>query len=308
MKILIAEDDLLTQKILEKNITQWGHEVVVTQNGQDAWQVLQQDGLRIALLDWMMPKIDGVELCKKIRQKKDSKYTYIILLTARCYRDDVIRGLSAGADDYMTKPLNFMELKARLQTGLRIIELEDKLLKTQKRIIEVASRDSLTNLWNRASILEFLGEELEQSLREKSPLCAIMMDVDHFKKVNDLYGHLVGDVVLTEIAACIKRSIRRHDKLGRYGGDEILIVLPHSGLNKIRKIAEQLRLAIAKRKIKTASGALSVTISLGCASSESFPRPSVDSLIRASDRALYKAKGQGRNRTVIHKEKILRQG
>jgi diguanylate cyclase (GGDEF)-like protein len=308
MKVLIAEDDLITQKTFEKNINEWGYEVVTARNGQDAWQALQQDGLRIAILDWMMPKIDGVELCKKVRQRKDSKYVYIILLTARGYQDDVIEGLSAGADDYMTKPVNFMELKARLQTGMRIIELEDKLIASQKKTKEFASYDSLTNLWNRASILEFLDEEFEQSLREKKPICSIMVDVDHFKKVNDLYGHLVGDVVLAKIASRLRRSIRRHDKLGRYGGDEILVVLPHSGLNKLREIAERLRLAVAKKKIKTTSGTLSVTISLGCASSESFPRPSVDSLIRASDRALYKAKGQGRDRAVVHKEKSLKKG
>jgi two-component system cell cycle response regulator len=295
MQILIADDDPVSGKILEKNLHKWGYKTLLANNGHEAWQALQKPGLRLALLDWMMPKITGLKLCQRIRRISKPNYTYIILLTAKDGLPDIIKGLEAGADDYMTKPVNFMELHARLQTGRRIIQLEDHLLKTQKRLYELSTRDNLTALWNRATILRFLQEELEQGAREKSPTSTIMLDVDLFKIVNDTYGHLAGDAVLRGIAAGLTKNVRLYDKIGRYGGDEIFIVLPNCGLNNVAKIAERLRLACARNKIKVPGGRISVTLSLGCASSEARDRPSVDQMIFACDRALYQAKHLGRN-------------
>jgi len=295
MQILIADDDPVTGRMLEKNLNKWGYKTLLANNGHEAWQALQKPGLRLALLDWMMPKITGLELCQRIRKISKPNYTYIILLTAKDERQDIIKGLEAGADDYMTKPVNFLELHARLQTGRRIIGLEDHLLKTQKRLYVLSTRDNLTSLWNRATILRFLDEELEQGVRQKTPIGAIMLDVDLFKKINDTHGHLAGDGVLRGIATCLTENIRLYDKIGRYGGDEILIILPNCSLKNVAKIAERLRSACAKNKISIFGKRLSATLSLGCVSSETMDRPSVDRMIFACDRALYQAKQEGRN-------------
>jgi len=301
MKVLIAEDDIISLKLLERNIKKWDYEAVSKRNGEEAWKAIRQDDLQLVILDWMMPEMNGIELCKKIRQEKKSKYIYIILLTSRDRQQDMIEGLSAGADDYMIKPVNLLELRARLQKGKRIIELEDSLLESHKRLTELASRDSLTNLWNRATILKFLEEELEQSSRANYPSSVIMVDIDYFKKINDTYGHCIGDIVLTKVASRLKKSVRIYDRVGRYGGDEMLIILPNCGSNEVGPIAERLCLSISKRKMKTSAGFLAVTITLGCASTESFSEPSVDGLIQASDKALYKGKNQGRNRVAVAK-------
>jgi diguanylate cyclase (GGDEF)-like protein len=297
--ILIAEDDLISCRILDKNLKNWGYTTILAKNGKDAWKSLQDPGLRLALLDWMMPEIDGLELCKKIRLENKPNYTYIILLTARDNPQDIINGLEAGADDYMTKPVNFLELRARLQTGQRIIQLEDKLLETQKQLYNLATKDSLTMLWNRASILKFLEEELDHGARDEYPTSVIMLDIDNFKKINDEFGHLAGDRVLQAVTACLRANVRPYDKVGRYGGDEMLIVLPNCSLFCVAKVAERLRHSCAKNKFKVGGSIVSITLSLGCTSSERHARPTVDRLIRISDKALYKAKRTGRNRVAL---------
>ncbi|MGB8952400.1 MAG: diguanylate cyclase [Candidatus Aminicenantales bacterium] len=299
MKVLLAEDDVISCKILERNINKWGYEVAITQNGKEAWKALQNHSLRLAIVDWMMPEMDGVELCQKIRQAQKPKYTYIILLTARDNQQDIIEGLQAGADDYMTKPVNFLELKARLQTGRRIIELEDKLLESQGKLYELATQDSLTGLWNRATIMQFLQEELEHSSREDYAVSIILLDIDFFKKINDTHGHHTGDLVLKKATSCLKKHVRPYDRIGRYGGDEMLIVLPHCSKKNVARIAERLRYQCSKANVRTTKGPLSLTLSLGCASSEDFVHPTVHSLILAGDNALYKAKNQGRNCVAI---------
>lgn len=298
IKVLIAEDDRVCSRILDKRLRQWGYQTLLAKNGNEAWRALQKPGQRVALLDWMMPKIAGVELCRRIRQISKPNYTYIILLTSKDQTQDVIKGLQAGADDYMTKPVNFLELHARLQTGRRIIQLEDHLLETQKRLYELSTRDNLTALWNRATILQFLEEELAQGAREKSPTSAIMLDVDEFKMINDSFGHLAGDSVLRSVADSLTGNVRIYDKIGRYGGDEFLAVLPNCSIRNVLKIAERLRAACAKKKIRVPGGSISVTISLGCSSSEPKDLLSADRLIWDCDRALYQAKRWGRNRVA----------
>jgi len=301
MTVLVADDDVLAAKVLEKTLKKWGYDVVRAKNGEEAWDQIEKKNLRLAILDWMMPKMDGVQLCRKVRRKKGTTYTYIILLTARDYFEDIIRGLSAGADDYMTKPFNLLELKARLQTGLRILELEDKLLESRRELKEMAAHDSLTGLWNRSSILEFLEDELEKTRRERGAISVIMIDVDHFKRINDTFGHAVGDQVLNQIANCLKTNIRRYNKIGRYGGDEMVVVLPDCQRDHLDKIAERLRASVSRRRFKTDSGTLKVTISCGGASSDCFSHPALRQLLQASDRALYEAKAKGRNIVVMFK-------
>ncbi len=304
MKILIAEDDRISSRILEKNLTDWGYQAVLARSGEEAWSSLRDADLRMAILDWMMPGMDGIEICRKTRRRKKYKYTYIILLSAKDRKQDIIAGLSSGADDYMTKPVNFLELKARLQTGRRIVDLEDKLLLIQNQLKDLASRDSLTKLWNRAEISKFLQEELERGQREQKPTGVIMVDIDYFKKINDFYGHHIGDKAILFIVSRLKRNMRKSDKIGRYGGDEIIIVIPNCGIHDITIVAERLRAAIARRGIKTEADTIPLTISVGCVSSASSPLPTAERLIKQSDEALLKAKNRGRNCVYVHESSI----
>jgi len=247
LKVLIAEDNIILCRSLARNISNWGYEVVTAQNGSEAWSHILKDNIRLAILDWMMPEIDGIELCTKIRNelnKTKPEYVYIILLTGKNQQEDIIKGLSSGADDYMIKPANLLELKVRLMNGSRIINLEDKS-------IQLATTDSLTDIWNRRKIFEFLEEELNRGSREHINIGTLMIDLDNFKQINDNFGHGVGDKVLSEVAFRLKHSLRRYDKIGRYGGDEMLIVLPNCDQNNLTIIAERLRKVICNKKIKT---------------------------------------------------------
>jgi len=295
MKILIAEDDIISCRALEKNLQDWDYEVIVTKNGEEAWDIIKLGGIRLAILDWTMPKMDGLELCHKIRheyQQEKSEYIYIILLTGRDLQEDIITGLSAGADDYMTKPFSYHELKVRIHNGVRIIALEDSRLK-------MANTDSLTQLWNRKKIMEILEEELNRNYREEKSVGVVMLDIDYFKKINDTHGHVAGDKVLIEVAFRLKKALRNYDKIGRYGGDELLIVLPNCDKIYVHSIGERLRKAICTEKIETGAGALTASISIGISvSTISSKKPATD-LIKESDQALYQAKEGGRNRVYV---------
>jgi diguanylate cyclase (GGDEF)-like protein len=299
IKLLIAEDDLVSMKILEKHAKTWGFDVYTANNGKKAWNTFQKENTQIAILDWMMPRMSGIELCEHIRQKTSEEYAYIILLTSRKNQNDVITGLIAGADDYITKPFNIPELKVRLKIGSRIIKLQQQLLESKRKIQEIAIHDGLTTLLNRAEIVRILSEAFEQARREKKPLGAIMLDIDHFKKINDNFGHQTGDSVLTKIAIRLKENIRPYDKIGRYGGDEFLVVLPNCGLIEVAQIAERLRVSICKKKIKTENQLLNISTSLGCTSLENPNISSPKELMNISDHALYEAKKEGRNQVVI---------
>jgi two-component system cell cycle response regulator len=296
--ILIADDDPVSSRILEKSATEWGYRVVKVPSGPGAWAALQKRAIRIAVLDWMMPGLDGPEICRRARAQIRGRYVYIILLTSKSLTRDIIAGIRSGADDYMTKPVNLPELQARLQAGRRIIELEDSLRATQKRLTVLATRDSLTGLWNRAAILRFLKEELEHGRRQSSPTGVIMLDLDHFKQINDLRGHQAGDAILKAAARRLQSGVRPYDRVGRYGGDEFLVVLPNCGLLEVAKVAERLRVSAASRK-RGGAKAGPITFSLGCTSSVCFAEPGVDGMILTVDEALYASKRGGRNRVSL---------
>ncbi|MFQ6037465.1 MAG: diguanylate cyclase [Candidatus Aminicenantales bacterium] len=295
MKVLIAEDDVISCRALEKNLREWGYDVVAAKDGNEAWELAKAHDIRLAILDWNMPGISGVELSQKIREeyhKEDSKYIYIILLTGRGKQDDIIQGLSTGADDYITKPYSFVELKYRVQNGERIIQNED-------RRIRLANLDNLTGLWNRNRIFAFLEHQLKNSDAHKSPVGVVMIDIDHFKKINDGYGHLVGDRVLLEVARRLERTVRESDRIGRYGGDEMLVVLPRCGSDEAKRMSERLYKAVSDEKIQTDAGSLRISVSIGCVSSEGYPGASMQGLIQASDKALLLAKKRGRDRIIL---------
>ncbi len=296
-KVLIAEDNAVSAKILQKNIKEWGYEVVLAKDGRQAWQALLDEEIGLAVLDWMMPKINGIELCKKIRQinnrNENHEYTYIILLTAKDEQKDLIKGFSAGADDYITKPFNHLELKARLKTGKRIIDL-------QRQLQEQANRDGLTALWNRKRMYRILEKEINRCQRQRYPLAVIMIDIDNFKKINDTHGHQSGDAVLKAVSSLLKKRIRSYDEICRYGGDELLIILPNCDLRGTKKIAERIRQAVSSQELETENTALNITISLGGVSSgDKVTELKPEILISTSDTALLEAKSKGRNCAVI---------
>ena len=299
LRILIADDDPISSRILQKTLRDWKFDAVLAANGSEAWDRLREPDIRMALLDWMMPGMSGPELCQRLRAEAKTKYTYITLLTSRDSPQDIVAGLEAGADDYMTKPVQIQELKARLQTGRRIVELEDKLLASQKRLYELATKDGLTRLWNRRTILQFLEDELAHGARQESPTSVIMIDVDNFKSINDTCGHLAGDRVLATLASRLQKQVRPYDRIGRYGGDEILIVLPDCGVDIASRIAERLRTACIEKPARLHSQPLGFTLSIGCASTENIVHPTSDRLIHIVDQAMYEAKRMGRDRVCI---------
>jgi len=297
MRVLIADDEALSRKILEDSLTAWGYEVLVTRDGNEAWEVLQRDDApTLVVLDWIMPGMDGIEICRHIRERNTSNYVYIILLTAKSGRDDIVQGLEAGADDYIIKPFNPEELKYRIKIGQRIIELE-------KRILRLASTDYLTGLLNRRAFMQRLEIEVNRIKRSKRSLSLIILDIDFFKKVNDQFGHQAGDLVLQEIARCLSYTCRPYDFIGRYGGEEYIVCLPETREEDSIGVAERIRQAVASQKILIPElmQYVTITASLGVAELKYTEDENLDALINRADTALYKAKQGGRNQVVMVK-------
>jgi diguanylate cyclase (GGDEF)-like protein len=297
MEILIAEDDPATRRLLEITLEKWHYEVVVACDGASAWSVLQRDEApRLAILDWVMPGLSGPAVCRKVRTRAREPYTYILLLTARSEKTDLVEGMEAGADDYLTKPFEPQELKVRLRAGRRILELQAALVAAREALREQATRDPLTWLWNRSSIMGILEREVERASREGASVGLAMMDMDHFKRINDTYGHMAGDMVLREVARRMQASLRSYDAVGRYGGEEFLVVLPGSSNANAVSLAERLRCAIGGEPFAVAENRIPFTVSLGVTATVKGAPISAETLIRAADRALYRAKDLGRNR------------
>jgi diguanylate cyclase (GGDEF)-like protein len=298
VRILIAEDDPVSRRLLEATLKKWGYEVVVCPDGTTAWQVLQQpDAPSLAILDWMMPGMDGVQVCREVRKRASEPYIYLLLLTAKNQKSDIIAGLEAGADDYIIKPFDASELRMRLRAGRRILDLQAELIFAREELREQATRDSLTRLWNRAAILDILQRELERAKRNDTVVSIILADLDHFKRINDTYGHLAGDAVLREAARRMQAAVRPYDGIGRYGGEEFLLVLPNCDASGAVTLGERLRLAVGSEAMVLAEGVIPVTLSLGVATSEGME--DVQTFIAAADAALYRAKEGGRNRLEL---------
>ena len=296
MRILIAEDDAISRTLLERTLQRAGYAVIAVENGAQAIaELAKQDAPRLALLDWIMPEMDGVEVCREIRRRKEQAYTYLILLSSKESKGDIVTGLESGADDYLTKPFDVDELKARLRTGHRILELEDHLVEARESMRFQATHDLLTSLWNRGVIVELMSHEIMRSRRERSCTAVMMCDIDHFKSVNDQYGHAVGDEVLREVARRLHNSVRSYDMVGRYGGEEFLVALNKCNPENAISRAENLREKIAGRPIQTANKPVSVTISIGLAISTEFAECTIEEIMHHADMALYAAKAAGRN-------------
>jgi diguanylate cyclase (GGDEF)-like protein len=299
MRILIADDSILSRRLLEHSLRQWGYDVVVACDGREAWEVLNQEhSPPLAILDWMMPGYTGPELCRLVRNKAAQTYTYILLLTSRIEKEDVVEGLDSGADDYITKPFDRHELKVRLRAGTRIVDLQAQLLRTQEALRFQATRDYLTQLWNRSAIVEVLQKELSRCQREHTSVGVVLADLDHFKHINDTYGHGAGDAALKEAARRMLHSVREYDFIGRYGGEEFLIVLPGADALTARTLADRMRLAIKSEPLDFLGARIHLSCSFGCSCSAGGAG-SVEEIIHQSDEALYAAKRSGRDRAVI---------
>jgi diguanylate cyclase (GGDEF)-like protein len=296
MQVLVADDSEVTRRLLGSKVRDWGYEAVIVRDGEEAWWALSQpQAPRLAILDWRMPGADGIEICRRLRSGEGLRYVFAILMTSCDLPASAVEGLRAGADDFVRKPFDLAELEQRLRTGRRIVELQDRLLAAQELLRIQAANDSLTNVWTRGEILRRLDVEWDRKQRQQTDVSVLMVDVDHFKRVNDRYGHLAGDEVLRAIAGTLANSTRSYDQVGRYGGEEFLVVLPGADLKNALTIAERIRMHIERLTIAFGSAALKLSISIGAASS-SESLSSVAELIHRADQALYLAKRAGRNR------------
>ena len=295
MRILIADDDVVSRRVLEVSLKNWEYDVVAVSDGRRAWDVLQcDDAPRLAILDWEMPELTGPEVCNLIRQQNRETYTYILLLTAKIEKKDLIDGMNAGADDYVVKPFDQQELRVRLRAGQRIINLQDDLLIAREALRQQATHDSLTGLKNRGTIVEMLNLEMLRNDRQHGGLGLVMLDLDLFKAVNDNFGHAAGDAVLKECARRMMSCTRQYDAVGRYGGEEFLIVLPGCDEHCTLAQAQRMLHIINSEPIAIEGRSLQITASLGATIQVSGL--SADKLIQVADEALYQAKRNGRNR------------
>lgn len=292
MKILIAEDDPVSRRMLQANLIKWGYDVTVAADGREAIESIHQtDPPSIIISDWMMPHIDGLKLCREIRNQDITRYIYFILLATEEENKYIIQGLEAGADDILTKPFNQEEMRYRILVGERIINLAH-------RILQIANTDPLTGVMNRRAFMERMLQEIERAHRDRSQLSFIITDIDHFKQVNDTYGHQVGDLVLQCFSKTLKEALRPYDFLGRYGGEEFVVCMPGTDEDQAEAAAERLRKKIEEMEIilPDNSDLFRITASFGTATCPLDSREIVETFIKRADDALYRAKGEGRNR------------
>jgi diguanylate cyclase (GGDEF)-like protein len=301
--VLIVEDNLLMRKILAGHLSDLGHTVVAVENGRQALELLEHRHFPIVITDLIMPEIGGLELCRAVRERSFDGYTYLVMLTAQDSKDEMVRGLEAGADEYLIKPVNRAELTVRLKTADRILSLESSLKKSYEEIKALSVKDPLTKVYNRGYLDEKLVHEVKRAFRFERPLSLIMLDIDHFKIINDTFGHLTGDQVLAECARLMSASVRKEiDWVARYGGEEFVIVLPETSLSGARIAAERFRNRLASCVIDANGNELRVTASFGVTSftpscqQEDLTMAAV--LLERADQCLYQAKKEGRNRVV----------
>lgn len=298
MQALLVEDSAVYRKLIGDHLRSWGFDLAIVETGAEAWHVLERpEAPKLVLLNWVLPDMEGIELCQHIREVRTTgHYVYVILLTGKQGRKNMLEAMDAGADDYLVKPFDEAELKARLLVGKRILDLQEELVAARESMRHAATHDSLTGLMNRAEIFRMLERELERGRRERKPLSVILADIDHFKKVNDTHGHLFGDEALQEIARRLYSRLRIYDGVGRYGGEEFLLVLPTCNLETAMVRADELREVIAAKPVVCGKVASAITMSMGIAVSERPGSQSVEDILRRADSALYQAKERGRNR------------
>ncbi|MEV7662992.1 diguanylate cyclase [Paenarthrobacter sp. NPDC089316] len=296
MKILIADDDQISRMITKAAVEQSGHECIVAVDGDSAWQLFKEHSPEAVVTDLMMPGLNGLDLCRAIRAVEEDRYTYVILVTSHGSRQDVLAGMEAGADDYVTKPLDPFSLHIRLLAAQRITSLHADLARYRSALTEQARTDPLTKVHNRLKLSEDLGK-----LQDGSPgYCLAMVDVDNFKSYNDIYGHQAGDAALVAIAATLASEIRASDAVYRFGGEEFLLLLREHSAATAETVMERVRAAVHGLRIEHSGDPDGVlTISAGIAASTDGHRAGTGQLMREADLALYAAKAAGRNRVAL---------
>lgn len=300
MKILLADDEPIARTMLEHWINGWGYEPICVRDGREALSALENDPeIRMAVLDWVMPEMDGVDICRKLRERAREPYVYVILLTARDHKKDLVQGLDSGADDYLVKPCNPIELRVRLRAGRRVVELQQQLIDAREELRVKAMRDALTGVLNRGAIMDYATRELARAERMQEPLSVVMTDLDHFKHINDQHGHAMGDAVLVAASERMGAAIRNYDSLGRVGGEEFLLVLPQCDLEASKLVAERVRAQLVGSPVVSDSLEVALTASFGVASTAQCPDARLEQLVRAADLAMYRAKCGGRDRVVL---------
>jgi two-component system chemotaxis response regulator CheY len=291
MKILIAEDDTTSRLLFCATLRKLGHTITAVEDGHKAWEAWRREGHPLIISDWMMPDMDGLQLCRMIRAEPSLQYTYIILLTSLNSKGSYLEGMNAGADDFITKPFDEEHLAARLRVADRILALHQKLHLQ-------ATHDRLTGVWNRAAIMDHLQMELKQAAQGSAPTGVIVADLDHFKQINDTFGHPAGDAVLQEAARRMQFALRPYDRIGRYGGEEFLITAPGCGWGRAATLAENIRSSINAEPVASQYGQIPMTVSLGVMIGGDRGEDA-GMLITAADEALYRAKKAGRNRAEL---------
>jgi two-component system, cell cycle response regulator len=298
-RILVVDDNQDNIEIIATRLRFRGYEILEASDGEQALRLVRDEAPDLILLDVMLPDIDGYEISRRIKGADDLPFIPIILVTARDSTQDKVAGLDAGADDYLTKPINFPELEARVRSMLRIKRLQDELAEKNLELERLSISDGLTGLYNHRHIHGLLAEEYERVARSNDCMSVAMLDLDHFKQVNDTYGHQAGDRVLVELADILRESARDVDRLGRYGGEEFMALLPETCMDDAAVFVERVRREVARRPFDIGRDEpLRMTISAGVAT---FPHDMIDSveaLVRSADEALYAAKAAGRDRIV----------
>jgi two-component system, cell cycle response regulator len=300
MRILVVDDDPVALEPLVERLRQWAHDVVPFSDAEAAWEELKDGPTpNVVILDWMLPGMSGLDLCRKLRAVPDSPYVYVIVLTGKTAREDLLEGFEAGADDFLTKPFDWEELRARLRAGERIVDLQNELIDAREALRTQAMQDPLTKVLNHGAILEALVREVDRAHREAHPLAVVLADLDSFKAVNDEFGHVAGDRVLIEVCRRMRNCLRSYDSIGRYGGEEFLLVLPSIDEDQAARMAERVRLALSQEPFRVEGAEIAVTLSQGVMVWK-HPRPiQPDRLIQAADEALYGVKRSGRNAVRI---------
>jgi len=299
MKILVADDDSISRTVLQHLLIRWGHEPVIACDGEEALAIMRgEDPLRLLLLDWEMPKLDGLEVCRELRELKTDLPPYIIFVTAKDSASEIVRALEYGGSDFVKKPFNKDELGARIRVGVRNLELQAELVEARRLMERLAMYDALTGVYNRRAIMDILPREINRAERNHQCLAVAIADLDHFKTVNDRFGHAVGDRVLIAAVKTLQGCIRLSDCIGRWGGEEFILLTAvdkrFMDNHELPQLFERIRVAIETQQIEHEGQAIPITTSIGvtCASTGA----SIEAILHAADMALYQAKNEGRNR------------
>jgi two-component system, cell cycle response regulator len=310
-RVLVVDDDPAMLKLLSKYLVAGQYEVLTATTGRQALDILHREGPPLVLSDWTMPGMDGLELCRAIRASEAIGFVFVVIMTAQSDKQCVVDALNAGANDFLTKPFHHQEMLARLNAGMRVIELEADLMRERRELHKInaelsilnrklelmATTDELTGLANRREAMRRLRNCWDISVRDDQPLSCIMLDLDFFKRCNDTYGHDVGDLILKETAQHLQSQSRTGDLACRLGGEEFLILCPAVDQDRAMRVAEQFRRAVEAHVIRTGDLGLKVTLSAGVSDRQEFVQ-NAEELLRNADQALYEAKRTGRNKVV----------